>query len=89
MVYMGRRFMDYVKVFQEETLTVIDPFAGTPCLSKCEYGQHEWALYSQLTNVNHSCILLREWTQASRFRMRLSASIQDRRCIVKNSSIAL
>ena len=33
--------MDYVKVFQEETLAVIHPLTRTPCLNKYEYDIHE------------------------------------------------
>jgi len=53
MVYVGRRVMDDVKVFQEEALAVIHPLTGPSCLNKNEYGSHGWILCTQLTNIYH------------------------------------
>ena len=38
MVNTGRRVVDCIKVFQEETLAIIHPLAGISSLNKCEYG---------------------------------------------------
>ena len=53
MVYLGRRVLDFVKVFQEETLAVIHPLAGNSSLDKKYEHRHQWALNPQLTNVYH------------------------------------
>ena len=54
MVYLGRRVVDCIKVFQEETLAVINPLTGASCLyNKYEY-RFQWALNPQLTNMYHS-----------------------------------
>jgi hypothetical protein len=53
MVYLGRRVLDLVEVFQEETLAVIHPLAGNSSLDKkCEH-RYQWVLNPQLTNVYH------------------------------------
>ena len=46
MIYLGRRIVDCIKPFQEETLAVIYPLAGIACLIKCEYGLSEQVLHT-------------------------------------------
>ena len=41
MVYLGRRVMDCIKVFQKETLAVICPPTGNSSLNKCEHRFHK------------------------------------------------
>jgi hypothetical protein len=53
MVYLGRKVVDCIKVFQEKILAVIHPLAGTSSLNnKCKH-IFQWALNPQLTNVYH------------------------------------